>query len=333
MENETKPYKTCYPGDAITAQDCNDVQVMIKEDIAAQTQAAVDGIQKVPEAGNADKLENMTLDDLKELMEAFCEKPARTGYQQLFKILKLGEENVIEHGLTASPLVDIYQLEYFPVVATEDDFRFLTWVNFFLYHSSEKRLRFKEEEADTSTMVSVDIEPRDGHAYRIPFQDMLDLYEVEYTPSSSLGDLETEFWQKFCSAPNDEFDDDQHAHSPWFDRCCREHRSIESLKKKGNWDDIWFQMRPRKTVNYPFDPNGTSGTPDPDEERMPAPTQIGVYHFDFNTLGLKLLRNPVRPPEWGLHPDELEKPIAEREDNIITEIPENVLKVMVLLKV
>ena len=126
MENGTKPYITHHAGDAITSQDSNDVQVMIKEDIAAQTQAAVEGIEQVPGADNADKLEGKTLAEIsKEIVDkALSEIPERTGYLKLFKVLELGEENVVEHNLMACPLVDIYQLEYFPVVASEDDYRF-----------------------------------------------------------------------------------------------------------------------------------------------------------------------------------------------------------------
>jgi len=326
MENGFEPYITHYPGDAITSQDSNDIQVMIKEDIAAKTKEAVDNIEKVPTAENAEKLEEKTFEELKQqiLDEALLQMQKRTGYQMLFKVLRLEEENVVEHGLQACPLVDVYQLDYFPVVATEDDFRFITWVNFFLYQSGEKRLRFKDEGEPASSLVTVDIEPREGHAYQIPFKDMLALYEVEYSDDSSLGDLETEFWQKFSAAPNDEFDDDQYAHSPWFDRCCREKQSVGHLKKRGNWDDIWFQMRPRKTINYPVPPDEETADP------TVAPTQVGVYHFDFNTLGLKLLREAILPADWGFHPD---PEAREQQPDPIAEIARDVLKVMVLLKV
>lgn len=327
MEDGFEPYITHYEGDAITAGDSNKKQVMIKEDIAARVQEAIDNIEKVPAAENADKLEQKSFEELKqEILDAvLLQVQERSGYQMLFKVLRVGEEHVVEHNLSACPLVDVYQLDYFPVVATEDGYRFLTWVNFYLYQSGEKRVRFKEEVADTSTLVTVDTEPRDGHAYRIPFKDMLELYDVQYDDNSSLDDLETEFWQKFCADPNDEFDDDQHAHSPWFDRCCRDHESVGRLKKQGSWDDIWFQMRPRKTINYPMPPP-TAGEAD---GVTPAPTQVGVYHFDFNTLGLRLLRNPINPPERGLHPD----PDIANPDEPIAEIADDVLKVMVLLKV
>ncbi|MEJ2559961.1 MAG: hypothetical protein P8186_27830, partial [Anaerolineae bacterium] len=300
MENSFEPFTTYEPGGPITAEDRNRDQVKIKEYIAAQTQAAVDGIERVPNADNADKLEEKTLAEITEeiVQRALSEIPKQTGYLRLFLKLEVGEEKVVEHGLKACPLVDLYQLDYFKVGASEDGYQFETWVNFYLYHSSERRLRFKDESEDPATLKTVDIEPADGHPYRIPFKDMLDYYGVEYTEDSSLGDVETEFWKAFFADPNDDFDDDQQAHSPWFDRCCRENLSVQTIRRKRDWDDIWFQMRPRRTVNYPYGPdgvpNGPDTTTDPDNpEPMPAPTQIEVAHFDFNTLGLRLLRNPV----------------------------------------
>jgi hypothetical protein len=215
----------------------------------------------------------------------------------VYRILQTDKESVIDHNLSAYPLVDVYELEYFHVVASEDGNLFEADATFYLYHSSESRIRFRP---DTGPQVSVEIDPPDGHAYRVPFQHMLELYGVKYDDDSPLGDVETEFWQAFNAAPNDRFDDDQHYHSPWFDRCCREDRRIAALRK--DWDDVWFQVRPRKSVNYTQD--GDQGVP-------PHPVQVGVMQFDMNSVGLTLL-TPVTP--------------ARRNNP-------NHLKVLVLLKV
>ena len=277
MANETTPYISHNPGDLVTAEDWNEVQRQIKEDIAKQIKGAIQHISTVPNADNAAKLENKTADELsREIVQrALQELPTRTGYRKLFKRLKVNEEKVIKHGLEACPLVDVYQLEAFEVVCSEDGEKHKEPVNFYLYHSSEKKIRFTP--SGTTTPDSVEIEPTDGTAYRIPFKDLLALYKVEYTETTSLGDLETEFWKALFTAPNDQFDDDQYCHSPWFDRCCGEQRTVEDLKRRGDWDDLWFKMTPRKTINY----SGTAPTL--------APTNIQVVHFDFDTLGIKLL--------------------------------------------
>ncbi len=94
--------------------------------------------------------------------------------------------------------------------------------------------------------------------------------------------------------------------------------SCKEIKRKRDWDDIWFQMRPRKTINYPSAAN-PSGVESPN---TPAPTQIQVDHFDFNTLGLTLLQAPPFEVPGRPVPD----PASEPE-------PLNELKVMLLLKV
>jgi hypothetical protein len=310
MPTETTPYITRNPGDLITAEDWNDVQKKIKENIAKQIQDAIQKVDNVPNAANAHKLENQTPEELTNdiLEKVRQELPTRTGYRKLFKRLKKGEEKVIKHQLEACPLVDVYQLDYFKVICSEDDEKSAGWVNFYLYHTSEKRIRFTDPNVTSKTTINVDIEPKEGTPYRIPFKDMLALYKVSYTETTSLGDLETEFWKAFFAEPNDSFDDDQYCHSPWFDRCCGEKRTVGDLKQKGDWNDLWFKMQPRKTINYSL----TATNP------TPAPTQIQVVHFDFDNLGIKLVTDPVLPT-----PEGEEGPVS----------PPDELKVMMLLKV
>lgn len=321
------PYIERHPGDMVTAEDWNQVQIDIKEDIGSQVQTTVDkaiaAIVRVPEAGEADKaddadmLAGKTLDDLIKLLvdKVIAQIPSKVGYMQIFKKLEVGEQNVVKHGLEAQPLVDIYQLEYFRVVSTEgaaEDDRYDMWVNFYLYHSSEKRIRFRPE---NNPAENIDIEPPDGPPYRIAFEEMLRLYDVQYTENTSLSDLENEFWKAFFNAPNDEFDDDQYTHSPWFDKCCREEESVRSVKRKGNWDDIWFQMRPRKTVNLLAEADADGNA------LISSPNQVEVVHFDLNTLALNLLADPV-------HPIDPLAPISGPERDISQE-----MKVMLVLKV
>lgn len=278
MPAEITPYIPRNPGDLVTAEDWNDLQQKIKEDIAKQVQDAIQKISTVPNADNSSTLAHKTAEALSDeiLERARQELPTRTGYRKLFKRLKAGEEKVIKHDLEACPVVDLYQLDLFEVVCSEDDEKHLAMVNFFLYHTSEHKIRF----TSGGTTVSVEIEPTDGPPYRIAFKDLLALYRVAYAETSSLGDLETEFWKAFFAVPNDKFDDDQYCHSPWFDRCCGEKRTVKDLKDKGDWDDMWLKMTPRKTNNY-------LSTAQP-----VAPVSIQVAHFDFNTLGIKDLRTP-----------------------------------------
>ena len=124
---------------------------------------------------------------------------------------------------------------------------------------------------------------------------MLHLFDVKYTDTSSLDDLETEFWKAVFSGLNDQFDEDQYCHSPWFEKCCGEQRSVATLKGRGDWDDIWFQMRPRKAVNI-MPANSLPIVPTPPVPPPGATNNVQVVHFDLDTIGVQLLVDPFYPP-------------------------------------
>jgi len=315
MPTATDLYVPRNPGDLVTAEDWNDLQKKIQDDIDAKVKKGVEGVTTVKNAETSDKLQNKTPEQLaKEIVDkALAELTKVTGYRNYFKLLKVGEESVLKHGLKAFPLVDIYQLDYFPVICSEDEQKTSIWVNYYLYHSSEKTLRLNVGPSPTGTSAPVEIQPTKEPYFRIPFSEMLSRYNVEYDESSTLDDLETEFWEAFFKEPNDAFHDDQYCHSPWFDRCCGDRRTVAVLKKAGNWDEIWFKMVPRKTINYqrPATPAGLPSA---------APTQIQVVHHDFDTVGLKLLDKPVPQVVPQGTPGDVIEMLAKPE-----------LKVMVLL--
>ncbi|VAW30253.1 hypothetical protein MNBD_CHLOROFLEXI01-3941 [hydrothermal vent metagenome] len=334
----TEPYVEFNPGDLIAAETMNEMQGLIRDDIGSQTQTAVENITTVPHAENSDKLEGQSLDDIRQeiIDQALGQIALQSGYMKLYKKLKVGEESVIVHDLKNCPLVDLYQLDYFLVVASEDGYIYPTWVNFYLYHSGEKSIRYRSEDS-SDPPVSIEIESSSRPAYRLPFREMLMRYNVDYSDSSSMGEIETEFWDALFSDPNDPFDDNQYTHSPWFDRCCREERTVKSLKDKGDWDDLWIKVVPRKTINYAM---VTEIQPSTDSsvsvlQRPPdvAPPDIKVAHFDWNTIGIKLLAEldvPPLDPEQTLPFETMGEAVADFEQAYPDYAQE--LKVMVLLR-
>jgi hypothetical protein len=313
------PYVAATPGALITAENINLMQSKIRDDIAKQTKDAVNGLKSVPHADNADTLEHTSKSDLiKEIVaKAVAEVRANSGYMQLFKVLKVGKENVIHHNLHLCPLVDLYQLDYFPVVCSEDNQTYGTWTTFYLHHSDEKRLRLEKTGAF--------LEIQTPEAFRARFSDLLQRYKVQYTDDSSLSDVENDFWEAFFQDPNDPFDDNQYCHSPWFQKCCREEKSVRDAKRNGDWDDLWVQFRPRKTVNFPVTVAPPPGQPAV-KPVTPAPTQIQVVQYDQDKLGLTLLDYPLLPRE-----PLLELPVGKITD-FIPDFPIEI-KLMVLLKV
>lgn len=335
------PYVPAVPGALITAENINLMQSKIRDDIAKQTQDAVAGIKTVPHADDSDKLEGTSKSDLIDqiVSRAVSEIRANSGYKQLFKVLKVGKEKVIKHDLHLCPLVDVYQLDYFQVVCSEDNQTYGAWTTFYLHHASEKRLRLEKKDG---TVAFLEIEPTDGPVFRVRLGDLLERYKVKYTDDTSLSDVENDFWEAFFKAPNDEFDDNQYCHSPWFQKCCRDEKSVRHAKQSGDWDDLWVQFRPRKTINYPFsagpdraNPNADGVIPPPvpnpwEARPTPAPTQIQVTQYDPDTIGIELLGKPVVQQE-PLSTDPKINPVGVITDTIPDYLTE--LKLMVLLKV
>lgn len=322
MPNDVTPYVTVKPGDLISADLFNTVQEDVKQDIAQQIQSSIGGISSVKHADDSTTLGGKTTDqliaDILDRVKSMI--PGRTGYMQTFNRLKTGVEKVIKHGLAAPPVVDVYQLDYFPVVCSRGEEAaadMVEYVNFYLYHSSERRIRIPGQTS------SVTIEDPDRQAFRSAFKDVLALFNVDTSKDGmTIDELEQAFWKAVFSPPNDEFDPDQFCHSPWFEKCCGELRTIKDLRDRGDWDNIWFKMEPRKTINYPSGtPLTINGNPPPATPPLDtiAPTQIRVVHFDTNTIGMTLLADPVYP--------------QFPQDNPLPDAFKNELKVMVVMKV
>lgn len=325
MSTAPGPYVKTSDGDLITANLFNGVQSTIRQDIADQIQQAIGGIKTVDQAGDSAKLGGKTPKELEEaiLQRVLSEIPKQKDHRMIFKRLNRDQEKVIEHNLYRPPLVQICQLDYYPVICatgeTKDD-RHDAYVNFYLYHSSENKFKSITTPANT-----FEIEPTDGRhrPFRIPFVQMLQTYNVPFTDSSSLEDLETEFWKKVFEGPmNDEFDEDQYCHSPWFEKCCGEQRTVGMLKSRGNWNDIMFQMRPRLMARFPKTPTDELAALD----AIPsARADVMAMHFDFNSIGLRLLADP-------LYPSSTTDPSLNIAPNL-SDAAKKEIKVMVLLKV
>jgi hypothetical protein len=316
MATQYNPYIQRVPGDMVTAEDWNGVQLKVQEDIAAQVKKAIGEITNVPNAGDAAKLGGKTPEEWQKetIAKALAEIPGRTGYQMLFKRLKADDDyKVINHGLKACPLVDIYQLDYFKAVCPKGHGeKCKAWVNFYLYHSDEGTISVKTNNA----AEEIEIESTTSQPFKINFVDMLERYRVEYDNKKSLEDLETEFWRALFRDPNDKFEAKQYCHSPWYEKCCGEKRTVGELKEEGSWNEMWVKMVPRKTINYLTPVAGGVPAAILATAVQPAPTQVEVVHFDFERVGLKLLAKPVYPSE------------------VLAEIKnKQELKVMVLLKV
>jgi hypothetical protein len=327
---DTPLYLEAKPGDLITADNWNELQRRVQKDIVDTTQKAVAGVTDVNHAKDSDTLQGKTAEQLAtDIIGRAVEKVhLQSGYQQIFTVLHYHpdkpEDRVIAHNLGLPPLTDVYRLNYFPVVYRRNQQTFTGWATFYLYHEvSESSIRFT---APDNRTTSVEIEPN-GPAHRIRWKSLLDRYGVKYDdPDLPLDDLLTDFWDAFLAAPNVGFEPSQYGHSPWFEKCCDDERKVKDMSKE--FDHLYLKMVPEKIAYFPA-PSAVFATPAETKGGAAAidlRTQVRVTHYDFDTLGLRLLT----PADYAQipAPPALVAPLVETFQDLANE-----LKVMVLLKV
>lgn len=322
MPNTPTPYVEVKPGDLITADLFNTVQEDVKQDIAQQIQTSIGGITNVKHADdagtlsglNADQLTNQILEKVKAMI------PGRTGYKRVFKLLKPNVPSPLPHNLGAEPVVDVYQLDYFQVVCAHGETTAdstVEFVNFYLYNGDESQVRGTKPDG-TIAMMTIEDNPPGLAPFRIPFSVLLAEFGVDISNEGmTLDELVGRFWAAMFGpqSGNDRFFPEQYCHSPWFEKCCGEQRSIKDLKSGGHWDNIFLKVIPRKTINYPaatpaaappynpalvnltvngqpMPPPGPGVSPPPST----GPTQLEVAHLDYNNAAIALVADPVPQP-------------------------------------
>lgn len=284
------PYVPASPGDLITAENWNAMQIDVQQDIAGKIKAALTTVTDVPHATNADQIGGMNLAALEQYIrdQIAAQLIQRSGYMQVLCNLRIGQIKEIKHEMKAYPVVDLYQLEYFLAVcakggAAADESA--QYVLFYLYNAEERRLRIPPHPEA--------IEIEETPPFRVSWKHLIDQFReqklLDYTDQTTLDDLENDFWKGLFSSPNDTFDPDAYCHSPWFEKCCGERRTVKQLTDAGDFDDIYLQMRPKKTVNVSvLTEVNTLPT-------LVEPANVLVSQLDYDAVGLTLFAEGKYP--------------------------------------
>jgi hypothetical protein len=174
---------------------------------------------------------------------------AGTGTLRVFKRLRRDKANLVQHGFGTMPLVDVYELTSFEVVASADEMSDAQRVQFYVYHTRDASAQVRGPDGFVRRITVDDGESR---ALRIPFDQALRIAGVRYDDRSTLGDVVVEFWSAFFREPSDTFDETDYGNSPWLDAAVGDRRTVAELKRGGGWDELFLQFRPRKTLNWPL---------------------------------------------------------------------------------
>jgi hypothetical protein len=267
---ETQPYITRNPGDPVTAGDWNDLQVQVKDDIAAQIAAAKADVVAtgVHHADDADQFARRSDTQwLSELDKRYApighvhEGPS--AYRRYLKHFSSDpglNEVLLEHHLGAFPLIDIYELA--PIIGAQANPG--PFSLFFYYGHAD------EEKYGLSVRVG-----RERARLGLHLDRLLAEIGLEYTDDSSIGDVVNDMWDALRKDPNDEL---AHGTSPWIDEACGEARTVAELKRTQQWDDLYLGIKPVKVTLLPG-----SGTP----PQAPQFTVTAVQ-ANYDTVYLKV---------------------------------------------
>lgn len=261
-----EPYTEVQPGELITAGFMNQVQVDIKKDIAGEIEAAKEDLRKtgVDKAKNADELDGNTPDDLMEkLDERYAPKAhdheGRAVWRRYIKqFTPKVNEALITHELGRYPMVDAYVLD---PVTTQNELGGCK-ILLFSGHADADELKLR---------VKV---YREGVLRGIPFEQLAAEVGLQYTDESSIADVADDFWGAFEKDPNDEIG---HCQTEWFEDCCQKNRTVGELKSRGDWDDLYIALNPRKLAIA-----GDAAKPEVDPG--PMSPRIDVSHVNYQTL-------------------------------------------------
>jgi hypothetical protein len=256
-----EPYTEVQPGELITAGFMNQVQVDIKQDIADEIEAAKDDLRKngVDKAKDADKLDGNTPDELMDkLDERYAPKThdheGRAVWRRYIKqFTPTVSEALITHDLGRYPMVDTYVLD--PVTSINER---ACKIVLFSGHADADELNLR---------VKV---YRERVVRGIPFERLAAEVGLRYTDESSIADVADDFWGAFEKDPNDEIG---HCQTEWFEDCCQKNRTVGELKSRGDWDDLYVALNPRKVAMGPG----------PLKNDVANPT-IVVSHVNYQTL-------------------------------------------------
>jgi hypothetical protein len=276
MTAQPAPYIPHDPGDLITAEDWNQMQVKIKEDIAGQIEDAKEDITHtgVDRADNADKFDQKTpkawVDELdKRYALQGHDHEGITAYRRFIKEFTPATRSVLlHHKLGRFPLVDVYEL--LPVVGKAGVDGYMDCKLLFYYSPADAD--------DYGLWVTV---YRDRVPLGLPFERVLTELQVQYEDDDTIEDVLNDMWATFMKDPNDKL---KFCTAPWIDDCCERHRTVKDLKVADQWNDLYLAIKPRKLgFGGPGIARTVPGTNTPDPAQTLATNAVEVTHLSYDT--------------------------------------------------
>ncbi|GAB4373072.1 MAG: hypothetical protein Kow0042_16770 [Calditrichia bacterium] len=287
MAENHEPYISSNPGDLITSENWNQMQVMIKKDLQSQVESAKEEIRagKVKEAENAEKFaQSGPKEWLDKLDERYAMKThGHEGESVYRRYIKRFTEEInevlLQHELGRFPIVDVYELK---PVTRDPEYADCKLLVYYGHVDAEKLKLYKQVYREKVYL---------GY----PLEQLLTELGVQYEDDDNLEDVINDLWTAFMKDPNDEI---KHCVSKWIQDSCNKKRTVADLKQTDQWPDLHVAIYPRKCgkgtdllFNYTISP--------------PEPTgpfcHAEITQVNYNTLHIQVPKEyfQVPPPPTG----------------------------------
>jgi hypothetical protein len=274
------PYVPQNPGDLITAENWNEMQVKIQQDILDKMKKAEDDVKAgtVAKAQDAATVDGKTVTDLTadfDVRYAFKvhDHEGVAAYRRYFKEFMSSPSRLLDaflrHGLHRFTIVDTYAMDDVVRKQPASDKEDYKGCKFLFFR--------KHQDADAYGLYVSS--GRDNELVGISFDELIREYDVEVKDDDSIEDAIGDFWDEFTKEPNDKI---HYCQTPWVKECCDKSRTVGDLKRSGDWPDLYIAMRP---VKCEIDPTG---------ETMLWPCLAEVDQVSYDTLYVRVTENFVK---------------------------------------
>jgi hypothetical protein len=278
MSDECNHYIPRNPGDLITAEDWNDLQCKVQEDIQNTAAATEEKIKEegVSQADNASQFDNQSPKEWTDALdERYADKvhdhEGMAGYRRYIKRFTSNLDKVlIHHKLGRFPLVDVYRLQ-----TVIDGDRVSDEIRAQFGHC---KLLFYYGHADAENFGLAHQVYREKVKLGLSFGPLLDELGVVYEDDDTIEDVLNDLWDTFMQDPNDEID---HCQSPWVAECCGKRRTVADLKKADQWNDLYVAILPLRILAG----DSVCGR---DRETDLPPCKMVVAQVNYDTLYLEV---------------------------------------------
>jgi len=243
----TEEYIKRNPGDLVTSEDWNEVQEMIKKDIADQVGRVETDLNEFKEEPvDAEKFGDNTPEEwTKEFDDRYvqhAELEAGWGeYRRYFKQIDLElaggsfEPAIIKHNLHRYPVVNIFELAKIEYETTSGD---TPAVKFLVYYAGHR-----DPVAENLMTRGED----DVH-WGDPFDLFLEQFGMSPNPTQLFDDVLNDLWGHMFDPGlgQDHFKRESYGHSTYIQtEILDKDKTVEKLAGSGVWDDLRMAIRPQ----------------------------------------------------------------------------------------